>query len=158
MAENEEIEVNEDEAIIPDLLEQILSFALDEAKTRLAGEGELAPFTAVLVRDKVYFDTITGESVDEMYEKAEELVKSMDGMSGYAFCYDGWVEDEDTDAIIAEGGLPGDPAGAAVCIPYEVIDEETLEFSEEALYLGDAPNYAETLGEPDEWDGEEDED
>ena len=150
-----EEEIMEDEAFIPDILEEILAFALDEAKNRLATEGELAHFTAVLVRHTVYFDTIIGEDAEEMYSQAAELVASMDGMTGYAFCYDGWVEDEGADAIIAEGGLPGEPVGHAICIPYEVVSDETIEFATEALYLDEAPNYAEMLGEPNEWDGEE---
>ena len=58
---------------------------------------------------------------------------------------DALIEDENgqqVDAIIAEGGIPGDPAGYAVCCIYTVEgDEITVE--DEIVYIGDAPNFLE---------------
>ncbi len=150
MADEEEFV--EEDIVIPDMLEQILQFAIEEAKERLKEEGEFAPFAATLVRDVMYFDAILGETPEEMYEKAEALISGLDGITGYAFCYDGWMDDEQSDAIIAEGGLPGDPVGVAIGNPYTVDDGGAYEFIDEVLFLGEAPNYAEKLGPADEID------
>lgn len=155
MAEEEILE--EEDVVISDMLEQILLFAVQEAKERLAEEGECAPFAATLVRDLMYFDSIVGETPDEMYDKAEELISGLDGITGYAFCYDGWMDDEQTDAIIAEGGLPGDEVGVAIGCPYTVDEDGNYTFDEEVLFLGDAPNYAINLEPAEDWtpEGEE---
>lgn len=158
MAENEELEFDEEEIEIPDVLEELLVFAINDAKERLKEDGELAPFTATLVRETVYFDTILGETPDEMYDLAAAKVAEMDGLTAYAFCYDGWVEGDESDALICEGGLPGEPAGYAVCSPYSVSDAGEYDFTDEILFIGDAPNYAEELSEPDPWDPEDEED
>ena len=150
---NEEI-VEEEEVEISDTLEQILLFAIQEAKERIAEDGEFSPFAATLVRDLMYFDSIVGETPDEMYEKAEELITGLDGITGYAFCYDGWMDDEESDAIIVEGGLPGEEAGIAIGNPYTVDEQGNYSFSEDVLYLGEAPNYAESLNPADDWSPE----
>ena len=150
-----EEEIIEEDIVISDMLEQILLFTIEEAKERLAEDDEFSPFAATLVRDVMYFDSIVGETPDEMYEKAEELISGLDGITGYAFCYDGWMDDEQTDAIIVEGGLPGDAAGVAVGCPYTIDDAGKYNFSDDVLYLGDAPNYAEGLEPADDWSPEE---
>ena len=153
MAEEELME--EEDVVISDLLEQILQFALEEAKERLAEDGELAPFTATVVRDVVYFDSILGEDADELYAAAEEFIAGLDGFTGYALCYDGYMEEEENSAIIVEGGLPGEPVAVAVGSPYTVDDAGNYTFVDEVLFLGDAPNYAEKLNPADDWDPEE---
>lgn len=147
----EEEFIQEEEIEISDALEQILVFAMQEAQDRLTEDKSFAPFAATLVRDVMYFDSITGETPDEMYEKAETFIAGLDGITGYAFCYDGWMDDEQTDAIIAEGGLPGEKAGVAIGCPYSVNEEGDYAFSEEVLFLGEAPNYAENLSVADDW-------
>lgn len=151
MAKEEIVDIEEEDVVIPDMLEQILLFAIQEAKDRLAEDGEFSPFAATLVRDVMYFDSIVGETPDEMYEKAEQLITGLDGITGYAFCYDGWMDDEKTDAIIVEGGLPGDAMGVAIGNPYTVDEAGNYEFSEEVLFLGETPNYAESLNPVDDW-------
>lgn len=154
MAEEEALE---EDVEISDMLEQILLFAIQEAKDRLAEDGEFSPFAATLVRDVMYFDSIVGETPDEMYEKAEELISGLDGITGYAFCYDGWMDDEQTDAIIVEGGLPGEQAGVAIGNPYTVDDAGAYDFADEVLFLGESPNYAENLNPADDWSPEDEE-
>lgn len=144
----EELELEQD-VEIPDNLEQILLFAIQEAKARFEEDAECSPFVASLVQDIVYFDSITGETPDEIYQKANDLITTLDGITGYAFCYDGWMDNEQTDAIIAEGGLPGNEEGVAIGCPYSKTNQGALEFLDEVLYLGTCPNYAQTLHAPD---------
>lgn len=151
----EEERENEQDIEIPDMLEQILLFAVQEAKDRFDEDAECAPFVATLVRDVMYFDSVVGETPDEMYEKADDLISGLDGITGYAFCYDGWMDDEQTDAIIAEGGLPGEEEGIAIGCPYSKDETGNFQFTDEVLYLGTCPNYAQNLGAPDVWQPEE---
>ena len=159
MAEDLELEQDVDEVEIPDIVAQMFAFAADEAKSRIEAEGPLAPFTATLVRDTVYFDTFSGETPEEIYEAAAQKIVEMDGATTYAFVFDGWIEgdegEENADAVILEGGVPGDSAGYAVCLRYTVNDEGAYEFAEHLEFVGDAPNYMEFLSEPDPWDPEE---
>ena len=79
------------------------------------------------------------------------------GAAAYALCYDGYIETDDgvKDAIIAEGGVPGEDEGYAVSYLYETDDEGNLTFEEEPAYVGEAPNFMIALSEADSY-GEDD--
>ena len=55
------------------------------------------------------------------------------GAAAYALCYDGYIEIDDgvKDALIAEGGVPGEDTGYAVSYLYEMDEEGNVTFEEE---------------------------
>lgn len=132
---------------IPELVEKVLLFALDEAKERIGQDGELVPFTALVVKENLFMETHPGDDADACFASARHTVEGARGADAYAFCYDGYVElDEGThDALIAEGGEPGEPEGFAVGYLYTVKDDGSYAFEEEAAYIGESPNFMESL-------------
>lgn len=144
--ENDSQEVPE----IPEELERVLVFALDEGKGKLEGGEDLIPFTTLIVKDILFLETHPGDSAEECFEAAEKNVRGARGAGAYAFCYDGYIETDDgvKDAIIAEGGEPGADTGYAIAYLYTVNDEGAYSFESEAAYIGEAPNFMENLKEP----------
>lgn len=141
-------EMYDDAPELPEKLEAILVFAINEARNTLMEEGGFTPFVCTLVsEDKVLIETQSGENEDEVYASAQNAVEAVKNAKAYAFCYDGYVDVEDgeqRDAIIAEGGLPGDAAGCAVCCLYTV-DGDTISVEDEIVFIGDAPNFMENI-------------
>jgi hypothetical protein len=141
-------EMYDDAPELPEKLEAILVFAINEARNTLMEEGGFAPFVCTLVsEDKVLIETQAGENEDEVYASAQKTVEAVKNAQAYAFCYDGYVDVEDgeqRDAIIAEGGLPGDAAGCAVCCLYTV-EGDTISIEDEIVFIGDAPNFMESV-------------
>lgn len=137
--ENASTEVPE----IPDELERVLVFALDEAKEKIEGGEDVIPFTTLVVKDNLFIESHPGDSSEECYNLAQHTVEGARGADAYAFCYDGYVETDDgtKDVIIAEGGVPGAEDGYAVGYLYTVDDEGGYTFEEEAAYIGEAPNF-----------------
>ena len=144
--ENDSTDVPE----IPEELERVLVFALDEGKEKLEGGEDLVPFTALIVKDNLFLETHPGENAEECFAAAEANVRGARGAGGYAFCYDGYIETDDgvKDAIIAEGGQPGAEAGYAVAYLYTMDDNGAFTFEAEPAYIGEAPNFMEALKEP----------
>lgn len=141
-----------DESQIPEELMENLVYALEEGKKVLesATHGEsFAPFTAIVVDDKVYMQPYPQETADESFDLAEKCVADTENLKTYAFCYDGFIETDTgkKDAIIAEGGVSGSEVGHAIALIYEQsCDEETeittYAFPNDTFYLGFAPNFA----------------
>lgn len=142
---------------IPELLEQVILYALDEGKEKLSQGAELVPFTALVVKENLFIETHPGESADACFAAAEHTVRGARGAGAYALCYDGYVETDDgsKDAVIAEGGVPGEQEGFAVGYLYTADDEGNLTFEEEPAYIGEAPNFMAALKESDQYDEEE---
>lgn len=132
---------------IPETLESVLIFALDEAKDKLLDGEDLVPFTTLVVKENLFIETHPGDSSDECYALAKHTVEGARGADAYAFCYDGYVETDDgtKDVVIAEGGVPGAASGYAVGYVYEVDDNGDYSFEDEAAYIGEAPNFMENL-------------
>lgn len=128
---------------IPEMLENVLLFALDEAKEKMEEGAELVPFTTLVVKENLFIESHPGDSSEECYNLAQHTVEGARGADAYAFCYDGYVETDDgtKDVIIAEGGVPGAEDGYAVGYLYTVDDEGGYTFEEEAAYIGEAPNF-----------------
>lgn len=128
---------------IPEMLENVLLFALDEAKEKMEEGAELVPFTTLVVKENLFIESHPGDSSEECYKLAQHTVEGARGADAYAFCYDGYVETDDgtKDVIIAEGGVPGAEDGYAVGYLYTVDDEGGYTFEEEAAYIGEAPNF-----------------
>ena len=80
--ENDSTDVPE----IPEELERVLVFALDEGKEKLQGGEDLVPFTALIVKDNLFLETHPGENAEECFTAAEANVRGARGAGGYAFC------------------------------------------------------------------------
>ena len=153
VVENSDTEVPE----IPEVLESAMLYALGEAKEKmLAGEG-VVPFTALVVKDNLFIETHPGATAEECFSKARHTVQNARGATAYVLCYDGYIEIDDgvRDAVIAEGGLPGEDVGYAAGYLYTEDEDGTLNFEEEAAYIGEAPNFMIALKEPEEYSEDE---
>ncbi len=150
-----ELEVPE----IPEILEKVLLFSLEEGKEKMLQGGEVVPFTALVVKENLFLETHPGETVEECYNAADHTVQGARGAQAYAFCYDGYVETDAgmRDVLIAEGGIPGEDGGIAVGYLYTQNGDE-FTFEEEPAYIGDAPNFMSGLKEADDYEEEEIED
>ena len=94
---------------IPLLLENVLRFSINQARDRML-EGEvIEPFTALAVGDTLFFEVQEGNTPDECFAAARKTVANARGARTYGFCYDGFIDTDmgQTDAIIAQGGMPG---------------------------------------------------
>lgn len=142
----------------PEILEKVLIFALEEAKEKMAQGADVVPFTALVVKDNLFIESHPGDSAEECFNLAQHTVRGARGAEAYAFCYDGYVEDGERqiDALIAEGGIPGEENGYAIGYLYEIDDEGTLTFNDdEAAYIGTAPNFMEELKDAEEYTDDE---
>ena len=128
---------------IPDTLEKVLMFSLEEAKEKMAQGADVVPFTALVVRENLFIESHPGESAEECFAFARHTVEGARGAEAYALCYDGYVEIDDgtRDALIAEGGVPGEDEGYAVGYVYTLDDEGRPTFEGEPAYIGEAPNF-----------------
>ena len=139
MVESSDVQVPE----IPEILEKVLLFSLEEAKEKLSQGSEVVPFTALVVKENLFIENHPGDSAEECFNFARHTVEHARGASAYALCYDGYIEVDDgaKDALIAEGGIPGEDAGYAVGYLYEVDEAGSVKFEEEPAYIGEAPNF-----------------
>ena len=138
-------------------LENVLLFALEEAKNKMATGENVIPFSCLVVKEALFMENHPGDSAEQCFALARHTVEGAKGATCYAFCYDGYVDtDEGTkDALIAEGGLPGEDAGYAVCYVYTTDDEGNVTFEEEPAYIGEAPNFMEGLKDADSYSDSE---
>ena len=138
---------------IPEIVEQVLLFALNEGKERMEGGEEVTPFSVLVVKDNLFIETHPGDTADECFNQAKHTVEGARGAMAYAFCYDGYVETDegDEDVLIAEGGLPGEEEGYAVGILYHIHEDGIVHFDAEPVYIGEAPNFMEGLKAAEEY-------
>ena len=135
--------VDADVPDIPEILHQVLSWCLDDARQRMEAGEEITPFTALVAGDTLFTEEHVADEPDECYELACQTVAHAQGAATYVFCYDGYInlETEMLDAIVAEGGMPGEESGHAIGLVYSVGDDGTIEFAQDPVYLGEAPNF-----------------
>ena len=50
---------------IPEMLENVLLFALDEAKEKMEEGAELVPFTTLVVKENLFIESHPGDSSEE---------------------------------------------------------------------------------------------
>lgn len=152
VVESNETEVPE----IPETLEKVLLFALDEAKEKMSQGAEVVPFTTLVVKDNLFIESHPGDTAEECFSFARHTVQGARGAEAYAFCYDGYVETDagTQDAMIAEGGVPGEDEGYAIGYLYS-IDGDEVTFEEEPAYIGSSPNFMEALKDADEYGDDE---
>lgn len=127
---------------IDDVLKTIIVAVLDEACKKIEAGEELVPFTGLAVKENLFLEKHDYDDVEKCFLSARQEVQGARGATGYAFCYDGYLETEDSqkDAIIAEGGLPGEEQGYAFGYLY---DENGIDKT--IIYVGPAPNFMENL-------------
>lgn len=156
IVESSDVQVPE----IPDILEKVLLYSLDEAKRKMAEKSEVVPFTALAVKETLFLETHPGNSPEECFAFARHTVEHALGADAYALCYDGYLEvdDEVKDALIAEGGVPGEDVGYAVGFLYETSEDGSIRYEEEPAYIGEAPNFMSELQEPGSYTDEDIED
>lgn len=151
--ESSDVEIPE----IPEILEKVLLFTLEETKEKMQQGEEPIPFTALVVKENLFLENHPGETAEECFNFARHTVEHARGASAYALCYDGYVEvdDETKDAIIAEGGIPGADEGVAVGYLYEVAEDGSITFESEPAYIGAAPNFMLALREADQYEDDD---
>ena len=100
--ESSDVEVPE----IPEILEKVLLFSLDEAKEKMTQGSDVVPFTALVVKENLFIENHPADSAEECFNLARHTVEHARGAAAYALCYDGYIEIDDgvKDALIAEGG------------------------------------------------------
>ena len=127
---------------IPEILEKVLLFSLDEAKEKMTQGSDVVPFTALVVKENLFIENHPADSAEECFNLARHTVEHARGAAAYALCYDGYIDTDAgrKDAIIAEGGTADGGKGVAVCLMYEEGDD-VLTFDEEVVYLAEAPNF-----------------
>ncbi len=152
MADREVVDASCEVPEIPEILEKMLVYALDEGKKTMSQGGEIVPFTMLAVKDNLFFESHEGDTPDECFLSAQHTVEGARGAQAYTFCYDGYVEMDSgvRDAIIAEGGIPGEEEGYAVCYLYQATEGDDLSFDFEAepAYVGRSPNFMRNLEKP----------
>lgn len=129
---------------IDDLLQKLLTYLIREAKERMEKGESFNPFVGVAVKESLILEDITGDTSDEVFRMAKHTVENTRGAQAYGFCYDGYLETEDgpKDAIMAEGGMAGQPEGYAICLMYEPGKADgTYTFIPPISYVGMAPNF-----------------
>lgn len=143
VVESSEIEVPE----IPELLEKVLLFCLEESKEKMLSGSDVVPFTALVVKENLFIENHPGETAEQCFAFARHTVANARGAQAYALCYDGYLEvdDEVKDCLIAEGGIPGEEEGYAVGVLYTADENGKLTFEEEPAYIGASPNFMEDL-------------
>lgn len=149
--ENDSQEVPE----IPEVLESVLLFALDEAKAKMLAGEEVVPFTALAVKENLFIESHPGGSPEECFALAQHTVEGARGADAYGLCYDGYVDTDDgmLDVLIAEGGVPGEELGFAIGYLYRP-EGEGVVFEEEPVFIGEAPNFMGNLVLGEEGDAE----
>ena len=88
---------------IPEILEKVMLFSLDEAKQKLTQSNEVVPFTALAVKENLFIESHPGDSSEECYNLAQHTVEGARGADAYAFCYDGYVETDDAPPLADDG-------------------------------------------------------
>lgn len=154
VVENESAEVPE----IPEALEKVMLFALDEGKAKMSHVDDmLVPFTCLVIKENMFIESHPGDNAEECFNYAKHTVQGARGAEAYAFCYDGYVETDDgmMDALIAEGGVPGVEDGFAVCYLYETDEEGSITYEDEPAYVGQAPNFMSALKDAEEYADDE---
>ena len=125
---------------IEDVLKAVIKVVLDEAADKMEAGEDVIPFTGLAVKENLFIETHPGDNAEECFLAARK--EGARGATAYAFCYDGYIDTEAgmRDALIAEGGLPGEEAGYAFAYLY---DDKGID--REIVYVGPAPNFMEGL-------------
>ena len=138
---------------ISENVRKAMDYAFDEAQQRLVSMNQsFDPFTVTVVDEGLEVNDHPAETPGAVRESVKMLL-AQDMPEGYALCYDGYIEIDDgvKDALIAEGGVPGEDTGYAVSYLYEMDEEGNVTFEEEPAYVGEAPNFMIALNDADSY-------
>lgn len=138
------VATREERIIIPDVLESVLRYCLKDASERMQKGEQVLPFSALAVKDTLFFEEHPGDTVADCFHSARKTVQGATGADAYGFCYDGFIElegNKKADCLIAEGGVPGAEYGHAIGLPYTYDAEGKPVFQEEPVYVSKALNY-----------------
>ena len=116
---------------IEPVLETVLLYCLKEAREKIEAGETLSPFTAIASGDSLNMKEYEVDDANEAFGLARKTVAEAEDAQAYAFCYDGYVEAENSlngkltkrDCVIAEGGVLGAEYGHAVGHIYRVNDD-----------------------------------
>ena len=138
------IKTKEERIIIPGVLESVLRYCLKDARERMEKGEQVLPFSALAVKETLFFEEHPGDDVAQCFDSARKTVQNAKGADAYGFCYDGYIELEHgkrADCLIAEGGIPGAEYGHAIGLPYEYDGEGKPVFQDEPVYVSKSLNY-----------------
>lgn len=138
------VATKEERIIIPDVLESVLRYCLKDARERMEKGEVILPFSALAVKDTLFFEEHPGNDAAESFDSARKTVQNAKGADAYGFCYDGYIDLEGGkrgDCVIAEGGVPGAEYGHAIGLPYYLDSDEKPVFADEPIYVSKALNY-----------------
>lgn len=142
---------------VPQALQNTLSHVLEKGRKELVENGVLVPFSGILVGNQMFIEQHDGKSPRDCFAMAQHAIEGAKGAVAYGFCYDGYIDTSEgrKDAVIAEGGMAGDPKGHAIGYIYEIEqvegeDKPKLEFEDRIYYIGASNNYMAELPAPSE--------
>lgn len=154
--ENEETQLEPELSEEPELLEidlpedvqKVLFYSIDEATKKIDDGEELVPFTSVLAGEDLFMDYHPVDEIDACFASARQAINTIAHIAdAYVFCYDGYIEieDDEHDMLIAEIGLKGEEQGIAYGLLYEIEasdddDDSVVTFDEGLLLLGECDN------------------
>lgn len=153
------VATKEERIIIPGVLESVLRYCLKDARERMEKGEQVIPFSALAVKETLFFEEHPGDSVADCFHGARKTVQDAKGADAYGFCYDGYIETDQgkSDCLICEGGVPGAEYGHAIGIPYHYDAAGNPVFQDEPIYVSKALNYMlHAVPDPDDDDEEED--
>ena len=133
-----------DEVIeMPLILENVLRYCLNNARDRMLKGEQINPFSALAVGETLFMEEHVFDTPDECFASAKRTVEKARGARTYGFCYDGYVDTAfgRSDALIAQGGMPGEPYGYAIGLIYKIKDDGTYDFHADPIFVGPAANY-----------------
>ena len=133
---------------LPEDVQKVLFYAIDEATKKIDAGEELVPFTMVLAGEDLFMDSHPVDEVEECFASARQAVNTIAHIAdAYVFCYDGYIETEEGehDMLIAEVGMKGEEQGIAYGLVYEVgvpenDEDPVVTFDEGLLLLGESDN------------------
>ncbi|MBQ9042459.1 MAG: hypothetical protein IJ111_06550 [Eggerthellaceae bacterium] len=152
------VATKEERIIIPGVLESVLRYCLKDAQERMEKGEQIVPFSALAVKETLFFEEHPGDDVAECFHSARKTVQDAKGADAYGFCYDGYIDTDQgkSDCLIAEGGVPGAEYGHAIGVPYTFDGEGKPVFQAEPIYVSKALNYMlHAVPDPDDDDEEE---
>ena len=96
--ESSDVEVPE----IPEILEKVLLFSLDEAKEKMTQGSDVVPFTALVVKENLFIENHPADSAEECFNLARHTVEAP---ASFPAC---------GESLLRQNSLPphGDPHGA----------------------------------------------
>ena len=94
---------------IDDVLKAVIQAVLNEAVEKMENGEDIIPFTGLAVKENLFIETHPGDTAEDCFLAARREVQGARGATAYAFCYDGYIDTEDSGIqkeIVYIGGAP----------------------------------------------------